>query len=801
MKSIKLSSLDPVQYSQKFIEIMAYGIDQLDTMVGMCDIAGNIIYVNRAALRNTGSTLEQVQGLHFCESPWRNHSQRAKDITSKMIETALAGEYMLVEDTFLNPDGERVPTLFSISPIVDKNGNIIALNTEGKVISELKKLEECLKDEREENQKWIDSMGAYIAKSDPNGKIIVCNKPFLHALDMSFEEVTGHYICDMTRLGNTHKGQSELRTAIFSAKAGAPCNLEIELQLGKLPPTKYLFSVNPITDENGCIKFLALEIIDISTQVRLRELMLTKEKEYSKRLQQEINQVTITLQETELFNKNMIDSAPMALIYLDKDDRLLFANPKMKSIFKSAGIQVHKILGKRLSVLGKRLSELGFYRTNALWSRIKDPHQAEIAFGQMQMMLYGNNDHNRFHFEVECGPLLTQAEGATGTILMLNDVSKRVKLESELLRTRIQAEKMSSLGLLISGVAHEINNPLTSILGCAEFLTEEEQLSADAKEAVKIIIEDAKRASKIVKNLLSVAQQKAPQDVINLNQIITNLLQVRIRRIEEEGIKLNLELDQKPGFILADSTQIQQMLMNFIENAIGAIKESGIGDQIIIRTMLNQKWIIMEVEDNGPGILNKNLSMIFDPFFTTKQPGQGTGLGLSIAYSIIERHGGTISVETPLDHGTKFIIRFPKSSINHQPQKNKTASAQWIPAEILVVEDEKNLSRILTRYLLSIGSSVDIAENGLSALEKIKSKTYDLMLVDVKMPRMDGVELFKRLCRDNPQALKNFVFMTGFSGKKILQEVKHTHVPVLQKPFSRQDILKLFSDQRVRILS
>ncbi|HBN26964.1 MAG TPA: hypothetical protein DD405_05810, partial [Desulfobacteraceae bacterium] len=205
MKSIKLSSLDPTQYPQKFIEIMAYGIDQLDTMAGIIDIKGNIIYANQAALKNIGSTLEQVQGRHFCESPWRNHSQRAKDITSIMIEKALAGEYMLVEDTFLRPDGERVPALFSVSPIIDKNGNIIALNSEGKVISELKKLEECLKDEREEGQKWIDSMGAYIAKSDPNGKIIVCNKPFLQALDMSYEEVTGHYICDMTRLGNTYK--------------------------------------------------------------------------------------------------------------------------------------------------------------------------------------------------------------------------------------------------------------------------------------------------------------------------------------------------------------------------------------------------------------------------------------------------------------------------------------------------------------------------------------------------------------------------------------------------------------------
>ena len=794
MESIKSSSLDPVQYSNKFIEIMLYGFDQLDTMAGMLDIKGNVIYANQAALRNVGATLEQVQGLQFCETPWRKHSLRAKNLTNMMIKKALAGEYILLEDTFLNPDGERVPTLFSISPIIDKNGDIIGLNSEGKVISELKKLEECLKDEREESQKWIDSMGAFIAKSDPNGKILACNKPFLQALDMSYEEVTGHYICDMTRLGNTYKRQSKLRTAIFSAKAGASCSLEIELQLGKLPPKKYLFNVNPITDENGLIKFLALEITDISTQVRLRELMLTKEKEYSKRLQQEVNQVTRTLQETEQFNKNMIDSAPMSLIYLDNDDCLLFANPKMESLFRSAGIATDKILGKQLS-------ELGFYRTNTLWKRIKDSNKAEIAFGQMRMILYGNNNQNKFHFEVECGPLLTQTEGVTGTILMLNDVSKRVKLESELLRTRIQAEKMSSLGLLISGVAHEINNPLTSILGCAEFLTEEEQLSNDAQEAIKIIIEDARRASKIVKNLLSVTQQKSPQTFTSLNEIITDLLKVRTRKIEEKGIKLVLKLDQKIRPIVADATQIQQMLMNFINNAIDAIKESGIGDQIIIRTKSNQKWIVMEVEDNGPGISNKNQSMIFDPFFTTKQPGKGTGLGLSIAYSIIERHGGTISLETPLDHGTKFIIRFPQSSINHQPQKNKEVPEQWIPAEVLVVEDEKNLSRTLTRYLLSLGSSVDIAENGLSALGKIKSKTYDLMLVDVKMPQMGGVELFQELYRDNHPALENFVFMTGFSGKKILQEVKNTNVPVLQKPFSRQDILKLFTAQQARVLS
>ena len=244
--------------------------------------------------------------------------------------------------------------------------------------------------------------------------------------------------------------------------------------------------------------------------------------------------------------------------------------------------------------------------------------------------------------------------------LKISGVTEKNRLRSEALQARLQSEKLSSLGHLVAGVAHEINNPLTSIIGCSEYLAKDNQFTGKAREAVDIILNEARRSSQIVRNLLSFSRQSVPGKVVaNLNDIVKAVLEIRKYGLRDKGIKVNLELMSELPPVKVDVNQLQQVILNLINNTVDVIEESGKGSQITIRTFVKDTMVIGEIEDDGPGIPNDTFLRIFDPFFTTKSPGKGTGLGLSISYGIIREHEGEIEVNTSLGKGTKFSIGVP----------------------------------------------------------------------------------------------------------------------------------------------
>ncbi len=776
---------DLAQDSDEFLKILTSAFDQMVTMTAIMDTAGRIVFLNRSALDTVGFTIDQVKGLPLVEAPWQKHLPESKKITGGMIAKAVAGDSSQVENVLVDLHGEIIPVLFSISPIKGLDGKIVAIVAEAKEIVELKRLQNRLEKERWETQQWTDSMGAFIAKCDPEGKIISCSQPFLKALKMSMEDVSGQHICNMTKLGHSTEGKNLLQDTISSIKDGKKQSVEVALSFGKSAAEPFLFSINPILDEKGLISFLAVEIVNISEQVGLREMMIAKEKEYSSHLEQEVSEVTKALKETEQFNKNLIDSASMGIIYLDENNSLLFANPEMEQKFEKAGIP-------RDCIKGKKLAELGIFPAYPSWKKIADPVKQKVTFGQMKMLL-NYDEGRRLQFEVHVSPLKSTTEGIRGTVLIMDDVTERNRLDEEMLRTRIRSEKMSSLELLISGVAHELNNPLTSIIGCAEYLNEDASIGEEAREAAKIIVNDANRAGKIVKNLLAFAKKyTSEENTINLNEVLRAVWDIRIHELKNRGIEAVLELDPDIRPIEADATQMQQVILNLASNAVHAIEESGTGDRITVRTIVEGGWLTMELEDNGPGISEKHLPKIFDPFFTTKQPGKGTGLGLSIVYGIIEKHGGSISVDRAYKFGTKFVVRLPLSKSSVVSVIQTAPVPTWLPGRVLVVDDEKNICLTLSKYLADLGCRVDTAKNGCEALDKIKDHAFDLMLVDIKMPELDGLQLYQRLREERPELTKRFAFITGISGQEMEDAINTSELPILQKPFSRKDILRFF---------
>ncbi len=776
----------------ELLRILAYAFDQMDTMAGVIAKDGTILFANRSALRAVGRTIDQVRGQHFRESPWRNHTPEAMALTDEMIEKACNGATQILEDTIMGADGNIVPAIFSISPIRDDNGEIIALAPEGKIISDIKMLQAKLEKERWEIQKWIDSMGSFIAKCTPEGKIITCNKPFLSSMQLHLEAIKGKYVCDLIQMRRFKNNQAKLQKVLFDARDGISGSVEISFSIDRDNQRSYLFSANPVRNSDGKIAFVALEIVDITEQVRLRELTLEREKEYSKRLENQVTEIRKTLEKTEQFYKNLIDANPTGVVFLDHESRVIYVNPKMEYYFGKVGIP-------KESIKGKLLSELNMHFADQFWHKDLTIKEDEVLFGQRRMVLSGNGN-DMYCFEVLSGPIRILDTEKIGRVLTVTDVTDRVKLESELLASRIQAEKMSSLGLLVSGVAHELNNPLTSILGCADYLMEDQSLNDENQKAVEIIVENARRASRIVKNLLDVVYPREPKEAnVNLNEIIYHTVELHQEQLHKKGIRVILDLCEGINTIVGDTSQLQQVIANFLQNAAYAIEESGQGDKIVFRTQNQDNCVIMEVSDNGPGIPKENRSKLFDPFFTTKPPGKGTGLGLSINYSVIQRHGGIVFLDTNSSNETRFIAKFPLAD-KHRVVRGKKVpdDMKWLPSKVLIIDDEKTLCRTLSKYFIELECQVDISFDGLHAKEKIKGKTYDLILLDLNMPSMDGVEFFQYLSTERPELAKKVVFMSGFSALEIEASAKFPFIPLLRKPFSLKDLISFLSEIKER---
>ena len=335
----------------------------------------------------------------------------------------------------------------------------------------------------------------------------------------------------------------------------------------------------------------------------------------------------------------------------------------------------------------------------------------------------------------------------------------------------VQAEKMSALGLLVSGVAHELNNPLAGVVGYSQLL-----LRGGADESVRKGLEkinrEAERCKKIVQNLQTFARKRKPQkELVGVNGVLESTLELRAYQLKVDNINVETDLDPDLPMIQADFHQLQQVFLNIIINAHQAMMGTGRPGRLLVRTRHVQGTAMVEIEDNGPGILQEDLGRVFDPFFTTKEVGQGTGLGLSICYGIIEEHQGRISSHNAADGGgAVFRVELPIAENetvpgvgadigHHAPVETEERGAAR--CNILVVDDEPAILDILRQVLRVDGHRVDTALNGAVALRKISNEHYDVIISDLKMPGMSGQELFGVIRGEHPELAARVIFSTG----------------------------------------
>ena len=385
---------------------------------------------------------------------------------------------------------------------------------------------------------------------------------------------------------------------------------------------------------------------------------------------------------------------------------------------------------------------------------------------------------------------------------LIRDVSARKHLDDQsrdLYQQLLQAEKMAALGQTISGVAHELNNPLATILTWTERLSQQ-SLDDDIRRGVNVILGEADRAARIVRNLLTFARKRqSTRTMIDINQVVGETLALRTHEQEQAHIGVETALASGLPTIFADAHQIQQVILNLTINAEQAMRAAHGGGVLKLRTWhdTEQDAVMLEVSDDGPGVPPDVRSKIFEPFFTTKEVGAGTGLGLAVAYAIAQEHGGEIRVDASRQHGAAFVVTLPVSgNAVTRPSKPAVPSMEAVKgASVLVVEDERALAIAVTEALTDAGLVVDHAGDGEDALARVRERAYDVIVCDLKMPRVDGMTLYRAIATTAPALARRVIFVTGdVAGTDAERFLADTGCRWLAKPFRLSDLLRAVRD-------
>ena len=367
-----------------------------------------------------------------------------------------------------------------------------------------------------------------------------------------------------------------------------------------------------------------------------------------KRLQQ-------ALKESEERYRSFVETARSAIIAMDSDGKIILFNPAAEKIF---GHSADEMINSEFSSLFP--------------AEQKDALRLELGKGSGVSALRGStaeltalNKHGE-EFPIDVSFSTCRVDGRPITTAIIFDITERKSLQEQLL----QSAKLAAIGELISGVTHEVNNPLAVVIGYSEMLLSESEMNAEAKEAVKSIHGEAERAKKVIQNLLSFARKHSPQkEVIQVNDILEKTLGLTDYEMRKNGVKIMRDLDPDLPETVGDPNQLQQVFLNIIINAQHAMMDMPDERRITVRTRVKDKpgvssagtssVIEIAFEDNGPGIPENVAKKIFDPFYTTKPKGKGTGLGLSVSFGIIRDHGGTIQVKPNEERGVTFFIEIP----------------------------------------------------------------------------------------------------------------------------------------------
>jgi two-component system NtrC family sensor kinase len=371
-------------------------------------------------------------------------------------------------------------------------------------------------------------------------------------------------------------------------------------------------------------------------------------------------------------------------------------------------------------------------------------------------------------------------------VLVFEDQTDRRRLQDQL----IQSEKMSAIGQLIAGVAHDLNNPLASVVGFSDFLAEAGEIPSSLREPLQVIRQEAERAATIVKNLLSFARrQEGERTRLPVRTLLDSTLALLRNQLMAHKVEATLEVEPGLPDIEVSPNQIKQVFVNIINNACQAIVTDAPSGRIWITAKRVHDSVAISVKDSGPGMPEEIASRVFEPFFTTKPEGTGTGLGLSISQGIVKEHGGRITLETPSGGGATFTVELPLPAEAARAESTPLPATEAPQLSILVVDDEPHILHYMRATLESWGHIVEVASDGTYALERALAGTFDVIICDLRMPHLSGREMYTKLVRQDPRVAERIIFATGDTIRgDTLQFLERLGRPYLRKPFTLAEL-------------
>jgi PAS domain S-box-containing protein len=738
-------------------------IDSFDDILVALTLEGEIRAVNRSFADLVGANYQQIIGRplsDFLEEGGGEGEELIRRALPRFLERRHWSGIIQVRLKKQN----SVCYYDCVAHAMTRDNQVHGLTVLGRDITALRKNEARFTELFETLQE-----GIYI--TTPEGNILDANPALVRMLGYdSKEELLSRRVPDLYADPNE-------RTALMEEveRQPSPQAREISLLRKDGTPIVCLNTATSVRDTTGRAIRYQGSVMDVTAR-RQMERQLHKEQEFARRL---------------------VDNFPDLILVVDAHSRYTFVSPRCQEVL---GYELAETANMEL---GGRTHAEDLPLLVALFGDILAGRQSFASQEIRVRHKLGDWRRIRFNFS----PLADETGKIEGVVLSGRDVTELKRLEEQL----IQAEKLAAMGQMLAGVAHELNNPLTAILGVTELLRDGQGLEESTKRQLELTHRQARRAARIVQNLLEFSRPASPQKrPVDLNSIIERTLQLHEHSLRRNNVEVDFR--PQPGFpgAIADANQLIQVFLNLVTNAEQAIREVRESGRIQIRLARVGALISITFQDDGVGIRPESVARLFDPFYTTKRPGGGTGLGLSICLSIVREHGGTIEAEALPAGGSAFIVYLP-AAVDQTPDASfgvtPLPASAVLPGSmdplsgrsVLVLDDEESLRSLLFEGLTASDLHVDCAATLDEALSFIAVRSPDAILCDLNLSENGGGHLSGKLAAERLLAAAGnrkpaLIYMTG----ELIETPETPGSPGeprhLQKPFRISDVIALLQE-------
>ena len=634
---------------------------------------------------------------------------------------------------------------------VSENGEVTSITGWARDISEHAEIERRLHEEQELRRRLVANFPDLILVLDSRGRFTFVSEQVKQILGRTPEQYLG---AEIGARANP-EDRARLEKMVEDILSGQASRAQLEFTAAHHDGSwrTLLATASPLFDEKGKITGVVSSARDI-TEARKIERQLHQEQEFARRL---------------------IECFPHLVMVLDREGRFTFVSERVKDIL---GLPAEAYVGK---AIGQRTDQESQTKLAEMFQNMisgrKRQEQIEIRAQHV--------DGTWRSMQINASPLYDQNGEIIGVVSSGQDVTESRRIEQQL----VQKEKLAAMGQMMVGAAHELNNPLTAILGVADLLKERAAEDATRRQ-IDLVLKQARRAATIVQNLLTFSRPVAlGRARVLLGDLVQEVIEHERTALDQKKIRVTFQSTDGLPAVEGDRKLLKEVFVNIVANAeqaISAVRDHG---ALSVKLSVDGTYLRASFTDDGVGISPETVGKIFDPFFTTKRPGGSSGLGLAICLAVVKEHGGRIEAESEFGSGATFHILLPitPDTVSAPPSLTKPTRAgvgTLNGHSVVLIDDEESIREIVQEGLLTRGMQVEAFASSEAALAHLAASACDIVICDFNLPGMNGGQLFERLRIELSDRMPRFVFMTGdLFDPAVAERYRQAGAAILQKPF------------------